>query len=282
MKPVFRCLAALLPLLWIAPAAAQAQAGMYGECEVTPNPATYALSTSAPDAITVAVPLPAPGAYNGNTPQTINGGYMYCMAAEIAWRAGGKRLLIKNASFESIITGKARDFDFSIYSIIVTDARKQSVDFSIPYLATDTGVLVLPGSDLNQDTIRGATLGALLGSAQEKFIKDSNLTDPARLRLFQTNDDMWMALRSRQIDAALNDTIVMMRAAQRMSLKVAGRYPAGGDIAIAFPKGSANVAPVNQILADMQTEGVLEAINATWLYPGLGGSPEAIPMWRVP
>jgi len=277
-----RCFVIIFAWSCITPLRVLAQNANYGECEVSQNPQIRQMATRLPDTLTVAVPLPATGAYNGNTPETINGGYMYCLAAEIAWRAGGKKVMIKNASFESIITGKAADYDFSIYDIIVTPARAQAVDFSDPYRVTDTGILVRPNTELDQESIRTAVLGTLLGSAQEKFIRESRLIDPARLRLFQSNDDMWLALRSRQIDAVLTDTTVVMRAARRLSLKVIGRYPAGGDLAIVFPKGSPNVAPVNQILADLRRDDMLHAINAKWLYPGLGGDPEDIPMWQIP
>ncbi|MFT4193704.1 ABC transporter substrate-binding protein [Ottowia sp.] len=278
LKQVLRTAATALAA---APLLAMAQAN-YGECTVTPNPPVRPMATRVPDALTVAVPLPSPGAYNGNTPETINGGYMYCMVAEIANRAGGKKVVVKNASFESIVTGKGSDFDMSVWDILITDARKQAVDFSDPYRKADTGVLVRPNSDLTEDSIRNASVGSLLGSAQEKFIRETKLIDPQKLRLFQSNDDMWAALRSRQIDAVLTDTNVVMRAAKRMSLKVVGRYPAGGDIAALFPKGSKNVATVNQILDDMRKDGSLRAVEVKWLEPGLGGDPNAIPMWRAP
>mgnify|MGYP001582975190 CR=1 FL=1 len=91
------------------------------------------------------------------------------------------------------------------------------------------------------------------------------------------------ALMANQIDAALADTeTALPRAtASNGALKVFGRYPVGGDVAILFPKGSKNVAPTDEILADMRADGSLEGIEVKWLAPILGAPVSTIAQWST-
>ncbi|MFJ6215732.1 ABC transporter substrate-binding protein [Streptomyces sp. NPDC092296] len=230
-------------------------------------------------ALTVAASLPYPAGYRGNTLDSVDGGYMYCLDAEIANRAGLKKIDLVNASFEALVTAKASNFDFAVWDIYNTPERRKVVDFSTPYNTYETGVLVKKGSKLTDTSIKRASVGVLAGSVQLKFVNDS--LKPRQVRVFNSNDDLFNALLAGQIDAALNDTATVMPRAAKSDgkLEVIGRYPVGGDVAALFPKGSPKVAAVDQILADMKKDGTLKAIMAEWLNPILGGDPTALPDW---
>lgn len=275
-------LASAVAALAIASALPTAQAGNFGRCELRENVARHALSPAQEGVLTIAVPLPSPQAYQGNTPETIDGGYLYCLGAEIASRGGIDKIVVKNASFESLVTGKAGDFDMSIWDLFPTEERKKSVDFSDSYRFTDTGVIAKSGSDVTDKTLAAKRIGVLLGSVQEKFVREK-LKPTGDVRIFQSNDDMWAALMANQIDAALADTeTALPRAtASNGALKVFGRYPVGGDVAILFPKGSKNVEPTNEILKDMRADKSLEGIETQWLAPILGAPVSTIPEWSV-
>ncbi|MCW0001087.1 transporter substrate-binding domain-containing protein [Pararhizobium sp. YC-54] len=261
---------------------AMAADGAFGRCELRADTAKHALTPAQEGVLTIAVPLPSPQAYQGNTPETIDGGYLYCLGAEIANRGGLGKIVVKNASFESLVTGKGTDFDMSIWDLFPTDERKKAVDFSGSYRFTDTGVIAKAGSEVTADTLGAQRIGVLLGSVQEKFVREK-LKLTGDLRIFQSNDDMWAALMANQIDAALADTeTALPRAtASNGALKVFGRYPVGGDVAILFPKGSKNVAPTDAILADMRADRSLEGIEVKWLAPILGAPVSTIAEWST-
>ncbi|GAA4234911.1 polar amino acid transport system substrate-binding protein [Streptosporangium album] len=253
----------------------------FGECEVTKNPPIHKLSTMKEDVLTVAASLPFPAGYRGNTLESVDGGYMYCLDAEIANRAGLKKINLVNAPFEALVTAKSSSFDFAVWDIYDTPERRKAVDFSVPYNTYGTGVLVKAGSGLTAASIKGSTVGVLTGSVQLKYVQDT--LKPKQVRVFSSNDDLFNAVLAGQIDAALNDTAtVMPRAASSGDkLKVIGAYPVGGDVAALFPKGSPNVAIVDQILADMKKDGTLDAILNKWLNPILGGDPGKLPDWAA-
>jgi polar amino acid transport system substrate-binding protein len=77
---------ALVVLSAGAPVAAAAD--MIGNCELTGNKGEFPFTPAKAGQLTVEVNLPAPGWWNGDTPETIKDGYEYCMAANIAHRAG--------------------------------------------------------------------------------------------------------------------------------------------------------------------------------------------------
>ncbi|MEU5722763.1 ABC transporter substrate-binding protein [Micromonospora sp. NPDC047738] len=253
----------------------------FGDCEVTKNPTVHAMKTMTEGTLTVAASLPYPAGYRGNTLESVDGGYMYCLDAEIANRAGLRKIKLVNASFEALVTAKTSNFDFAVWDIYDTPERRKAVDFSTPYNTYRTGVLVKTGSNLTKESIKTATVGVLAGSVQLKYVNET--LKPKEVRVFSSNDDLFNAVLAGQIDAALNDTAtVMPRAASSGGkLEVIGQYPAGGDVAALFPKGSQNVTVVNEILADMEKDGTLAAIMNKWLNPILGGDPNKLADWSA-
>ncbi|MCW3815873.1 ABC transporter substrate-binding protein [Micromonospora sp. DR5-3] len=260
---------------------ANAGASPFGDCEVTKNPTVHAMKTMTEGTLTVAASLPYPAGYRGNTLESVDGGYMYCLDAEIANRAGLRKIKLVNASFEALVTAKTSNFDFAVWDIYDTPERRKAVDFSTPYNTYRTGVLVKTGSNLTKESIKTATVGVLAGSVQLKYVNET--LKPKEVRVFSSNDDLFNAVLAGQIDAALNDTAtVMPRAASSGGkLEVIGQYPAGGDVAALFPKGSQNVTVVNEILADMEKDGTLAAIMNKWLNPILGGDPNKLADWSA-
>ncbi|WP_328916200.1 MULTISPECIES: ABC transporter substrate-binding protein [unclassified Streptomyces] len=253
----------------------------FGDCDVTKNPPVHKMNTMKDDVLTVAASLPYPAGYRGNTLDSVNGGYMYCLDAEIANRAGLKKIKLVNASFEALVTAKASNFDFAVWDIYNTPERRKVVDFATPYNTYETGVLVKTGSKLTQSSIKNATVGVLAGSVQLKFVNET--LKPHQVRVFNSNDDLFNALLAGQIDTALNDTATVMPRAAKSDgkLSVIGKYPVGGDVAALFSKGSPNVKVVDQILADMKKDGTLDAIMNKWLNPILGGDPHQLPDWSA-
>ena len=108
---------------------------MIGNCElVGPKGAIPVADPAKPGQITVEVSLPAPVWWNGDTPEAIKDGMEYCMAAEIAYRAGYDKLEVVNVGWDPLVTGQTADFDFAFSQISITDDRKKVVDFLDPLL----------------------------------------------------------------------------------------------------------------------------------------------------
>ena len=79
----------------------------------------------------------------------------YCMAAEIAWRAGYDKMEVVNVGWDPLVTGQTSDFDLALSQISITDERKKVVDFSIPYFYSDIGVLVRADNPVDEKIDQG-------------------------------------------------------------------------------------------------------------------------------
>ena len=124
-------------------------ADMIGNCEVTGQKGAYSFTPMIPGQLTVEVNLPSPGWWNGDTPDTIKDGYEYCMAANIAYRAGLDKVGGGQCRLGAAGGGADRNFDLALSEASITEARKKVVDFSVPYFSSDIGILVKKGTKVD-------------------------------------------------------------------------------------------------------------------------------------
>ena len=253
----------------------------YGDCKVTGTFGQYKLTPAVADTFTILATLPAPGDYNGDTAETIRSGFSYCLAAEIAHRGGVPSVTVRNVSFDALVSGRSKDFDAAVLQLFKTPAREKVADFSVPYLRVNTGIMVRNNSDLNEQTIKGAKIGVLIGSVNETFANET-LKPSQTLAQFGSINDMITALMARQIDVILLDTtLTMIFAKQTGKFKVIGQYEAGGDAGVLLPKGSANTPVVDKIIEDLRAEGRLDSLLEEQFAPFMGGNPKDLPVWKV-
>ena len=119
-----------------------ATGGKIGNCDVVgPKGSIPIASPAKAGQLTVEVSLPAPIWWNGDTPEAIKDGMEYCLAAEIAYRAGFEKVEVVNVGWDPLVTGQTSGFDLAMSEISITDERKKVVDFSVPYFSSDIGVL---------------------------------------------------------------------------------------------------------------------------------------------
>ncbi len=255
----------------------------FGECQVYGEAGSISLTPATPDTLTVQTNLPSPGWWKGVSPEKINGGFEYCLAANIAHRAGLSKLKVVNASFDALVAGQTKDYDIAMAQISITPEREKVVEFSKPYFDSNVAILVKKGSDVTAENIKDKKLGAALGTTAVAFVQDTIKPSNAA-RVFQETDAMVTGVASGQIDAALQDTAIMLGFASGSSgaLEVVGQYKTGEQYGAIYPKGSANAAAMDEAIDTMSTDGTLEKLSADWLGPTLGGDPAKVPVFSTP
>ena len=93
-----------------------------GNCELTGQKGSIPIASPAKAGqLTVEVSLPAPIWWNGDTPEAIKDGMEYCMAAEIAWRAGYDKLEVVNVGWDPL--GHRPDIRFRFGDVADLDHR---------------------------------------------------------------------------------------------------------------------------------------------------------------
>ena len=262
----------------IAMLGAASAANMIGNCEVTGEKGSLPISAPAvAGQFTVEVSLPAPIWWNGDTPEAIKDGMEYCMAAEIAWRAGYDKLVVQNAEWDALIAGQTHDFDMAMSEISITDDRKKVHDFSVPYFNSDIGVLTRDDAPVDDKTIKKAKVGVQQATTGAAFASDKlGITD---LQVYPDQGPMFAALRAGQIDAAITDTSITLaeEASTKGKSKVVGQYKTGETYGAIYPKGNANNPAIDKILTAMIADGTIAKLSGKYLAAGWGKDPATIP-----
>ncbi|MFO0991377.1 MAG: ABC transporter substrate-binding protein [Hyphomicrobiales bacterium] len=261
-------------------ATAQA-ADMIGNCELTGQKGSIPIANPAKAGqLTVEVSLPAPIWWNGDTPEAIKDGMEYCMAAEIAWRAGYDKLEVVNVGWDPLVTGQTSDFDLAMSEISITDERKKVVDFSVPYFYSDIGVLVRTDNPVDEKTIKEKVIGVQQATTGAAFATDKlGLTN---LQVYPDQGDMFTALRAGQIDAAMTDTSITL--AEEVNnpgkMLVIGQYKTGETYGALYPKGNANNATIDKIIQSMIDDGTMSKLADKYLAAVWGKDPAKVPYFN--
>jgi polar amino acid transport system substrate-binding protein len=273
----FAVVAAVLTLALVRPAAAD----MIGNCEVSGQKGAFAFTPAKPGQLTVEVNLPAPGWWNGDTPESIKDGYEYCMAANIAHRAGLDKVEVVNVAWDALVAGQTKDFDFALSEISITDDRKKVVDFSVPYFSSDIGVMTKKGKKVDGASIKGMRIGVQQGTTGADFV-DQKLKPTTPASVYPDTPSMFTALQAGQIDVAMTDTsIVLAQAGTSNGLfEVPGQFATGETYGALYPKGSKNGKAFDKIIEALKKDGTLDKLAAKYLAAAWGADPTKIPYFK--
>ena len=201
-------------------------------------------------------------------------GWEYDAMAEIA-----KRLNItvryETISWDAMIPAVSEaQFDMGMTGITIRDDRKEKVDFSDPYMRSET-MMIARGDETrftdaasfgaNPDLLIAAQPGTTPFYAAVYNILDGDEAN-ARIKKFETFGAGLEALRTGDVDLALSDSTAANGyvTASNGGLKIVGEPLGAEDFGYIFPKGSDLVAPMNAAIAAMKADGTFDALNTKW------------------
>jgi len=266
-----------------APAAATpaAAGGKIGNCDVVGPKGSIPIASPAKGGqLTVEVSLPAPIWWNGDTPESIKDGMEYCLAAEIAYRAGYEKLEVVNVGWDPLVTGQTSGFDLAFSEISITDDRKKVVDFSVPYFGSDIAVLSRADKPVDEKTIKDVTVGVQQATTGATFATDKlKLT---KVQVYPDQGDMFTALRAGQIDAAITDTSIVLaeEVNSQGKVKVMGQYKTGESYGALYPKGNPNNATLDKIIQSILDDGTIKKLGEKYLAAAWGKDPTTVPYFN--
>lgn len=262
-------------------AAPSQAADMIGNCEMTGQKGQFSFTPAKAGQLTVETSLPAPGWWNGDTPESIADGYEYCMAAIIAYRAGLDKIEVVNVAWDPLVAGLTKDFDLALSQISITPDRAKVVDFSVPYFNSDIGVLVKAGTAMDAAGMKKARIGVQGGTTGAAFV-DNVLKPETAASVFPDTPSMSASLMAGQTDAAMTDTAIVLGIAGESDgrFEVIGQYHTGEVYGAIYPKGNANNAVLDQIIQSMIDDGTLAGLAKKYLAELWGSDPTAVPVWN--
>ena len=270
-------LAAVAAIVLTAPASAE----MIGNCEVTGAKGSMAIATPAKEGqFTVLTSLPAPIWWNGDAVETVKDGMEYCMAAEIAWRAGFDKMEVVNTSWEAFIGNQTQGYDVGFAQTSITEERKKVFDFTTPYFSSDMGVIAKGDAPVDEKSIKTVKVGVQQGTTGASFATDKlGIKEP---QVFGDQVEMFAALRAGQIDAAITDTSITLaeEKATEGKSKVMGQYKTGESYGGIMQKGNANNETISKIIQSMIDDGTIAKLGAKYLAAGWGKDPASVPYFN--
>jgi polar amino acid transport system substrate-binding protein len=237
-----------------------------------------------PDTLTVVTSLPGPGFWVGSDsdPAQVKSGYEYDIAAEMQKQFGLSKLVVRNENFDAITAGSVTDYDVALSQVTITCDRAKVVKFSIPYFASNQGILVNKGDSITTlDEAKAAQWGVQTSTTASDLLQKIKPTkDP---KVFQSLSDAYAALQAKQIDAVLIDTAINLGEAAQSNGKfvVTAQFAQEGgpdQYGAILPNDSVNGPSVNAVLKQMEDSGQMAQLATK----DLTADPGTLPTIQVP
>jgi polar amino acid transport system substrate-binding protein len=218
--------------------------------------------------LTVATDKPAFPPWFEGSPEHYSG-YEGELATEVAERMNLDIQWVVEPFNRSYAPG-AKDYDFDINQISITPEREQAVDFSDGYFTNNQGVLAQEDNPIADVTsvseLADFQLGSQVGTTGLDFINEV-VQPSSQPQVFDTTNDAKSALESGQIDALVTDvvTTVFLRDFEIKGTEVIGQYPSQEQFGMLFEQDNPFRICVNEVLADIRSDGTLEDLQQEWL-----------------
>lgn len=180
-----------------------------------------------------------------------------------------KEVKFKDMSFDAILGSLATGrLDAAISSITPTNERRKSVDFSKEYIQSNRVLVCKATSSIQSaSNLAGETVGVQSGSTHENYAKDTLSQDvTVKIKSLSKVPDMLQDMDNGNVSCLiLGIAEAESIKASRPNIKLIHLPGEVSGAAIAFPKGSALKAQVDEILTAMETDKTLEKLKDQWL-----------------
>ncbi len=177
--------------------------------------------------------------------------------------------------FDNSFAPGAKTFDIDINQVSFTPERAQAVDLSDGYYTLNQSIVALKDNGVASAKtvadLKAFKFGAQVGTTSLDTI-NSVIAPTAAAMVYNSNDDAIAALTSKQIDGLVVDlpTAFFVTAAQVENSVIVGQFepPTGTDaehFSVVLAKDSPLTDCVNAAIAELESDGTLDAITQEWL-----------------
>ena len=182
----------------------------------------------------------------------------------------GFEIEITNPSFDAAINAvQSGQADGMIAGMSVTDARKETFDFSDSYYTANTILGVKESSTISSyEDLKGKTVGVKNGTASQTFLTENQSKYGYKIKTFADGSSMYDSLNTGSIDAVMDDEPVLKYSiSQGQKLKTPIEGTPIGETAFAVKKGSNPelIEMFNNGLANLKASGEFQKILDKYL-----------------
>ncbi|WP_417584264.1 ABC transporter substrate-binding protein [Pelagibacterium sp.] len=196
--------------------------------------------------------------------------FIYALADRMGFAA--EDVVWVRETFDQAIAPGAKNYDFGIQQISVTEDRSAIATFSDVYYQPQKAVVAMPGSAVEDATsfadLREVRWGVMIGTTDLDYVEDIiGVDQPA---VYNDQVGLFQALQGNQIDAVATElpTALYLTAVQVPDATIAAILtPDENDYGhgLIFEQGNDLVDWVNQAIAELKSEGVIDALVAEYL-----------------
>ena len=171
--------------------------------------------------------------------------------------------------FDNIIPALAAgSCDMIASAMTITDERAEKVDFTEPYFDADQSLLVLKENEdefATLEDLAGEDFGVQVETTGATYAEE-NKPEGSTIKEFSTGDEMFPALISGDIKAALQDLPVNAYRATTApdQFVVTETFPTGEQYGFAVAKDSDLLAPLDAALAKIREDGTYDDVYTEW------------------
>ena len=182
----------------------------------------------------------------------------------------GFEIEITNPGFDAAINAvQSGQADGMIAGMSVTDARKETFDFSDSYYTANTILGVKESSTISSyEDLNGKTVGVKNGTASQTFLTENQSKYSYKIKTFADGASMYDSLNTGAIDAVMDDEPVLKYSiSQGQKLKTPIEGTPIGETAFAVKKGSNPelIEMFNNGLANLKASGEFQKILDKYL-----------------
>lgn len=201
------------------------------------------------------------------------GAFAYALAEQLGFAKEDVVWVV--VPFDNSFAPGAKSFDLDINQVSFTAERAQAVDMSDGYYTLNQSIVALKDNGLASARtvadLKAFKFGAQTGTTSLATITDV-IAPTAEAMIYNSNDDAIAGLKAKQIDGLVVDlpTAFYVTAAQVENSVIVGQFapPTGADaehFSVVLAKDSPLTACVNDAIAELASDGTLDAITQEWL-----------------
>lgn len=177
--------------------------------------------------------------------------------------------------FDNAIAPGAKTFDINVNQVSFKPERAEAVDLSDGYYTLNQSIVALKDNGVatakTVADLKAFKFGAQTGTTSLDTINDV-IAPTAAAQVYNTNDDAIAGLQAKQIDGLVVDlpTAFYVTSAQVENSVIVGQFapPTGADaeyVSVVLAKDGPLTDCVNAAIAEMKSDGTLDAITKEWL-----------------
>lgn len=179
----------------------------------------------------------------------------------------GLEVKYQNMPFAGMIPAlQTQTVDAAVAAMTITAQRAKTISFSRPYFKSGLAIATRTDNQniTNFDSLKNKTIGVQIGTTGALKVKS---IPKAEVRTFNDSPLTLQALLNGNVDAVLNDRVVILygiKSGNLKGLKVVGSLLTEEFLGIPTPKGSPNLQLINQGLATVLKNGTYAQIYQKW------------------